>query len=207
MRFHRSNLLFFVLVVLAATLSLKLASHSHEEVVTQAAATAPAVVELGEIPGPSGGNWSDVATAWQAQRQADATAWYAAVAENQRRAAQRAAQAAQRAQARPARSAPAVQPPSASGSVWDSLATGAVNGFPCGGQLPTCRVLACESGGNPTADNPNSSASGLWQFLDSTWAGYGGYDRAKYAPASVQNELAAAIWNGGSGQSHWAACL
>lgn len=85
--------------------------------------------------------------------------------------------------------------------------TGHVNGYPCGGDLPTCRVLACESGGNPTAENPRSSASGLWQFLDSTWAGFGGYARASHAPAAVQNEKARQLWAGGAGRSHWASCL
>lgn len=67
-----------------------------------------------------------------------------------------------------------------------------------------CRVLACESGGNPTADNPSpaSSASGLWQFLDGTWAGYGGYARAMHAPPSVQHDAAFALWSR-SGWSPW----
>ena len=30
-------------------------------------------------------------------------------------------------------------------------------------------VLSCESGFNPTADNPTSTAQGGWQFLRSTW--------------------------------------
>lgn len=30
-------------------------------------------------------------------------------------------------------------------------------------------VIAGESRGNPNADNPRSSAAGLWQFLKSTW--------------------------------------
>lgn len=30
-------------------------------------------------------------------------------------------------------------------------------------------ILNCESGGDPTADNPTSSARGGWQFLKSTW--------------------------------------
>lgn len=31
------------------------------------------------------------------------------------------------------------------------------------------RVMACESGGNPLAQHPGSRASGLFQFLPSTW--------------------------------------
>lgn len=92
------------------------------------------------------------------------------------------------------------------GTVWDQSATGSVNGYPCGGSLPPCYVLERESHGNPSAENPTSSASGLWQFLDSTWAEYGGYSRASHAPVSVQNAKAAALWAGGAGCSHWLAC-
>jgi soluble lytic murein transglycosylase-like protein len=31
------------------------------------------------------------------------------------------------------------------------------------------KIIYCESGGNHTAQNPNSTAFGLCQFLDSTW--------------------------------------
>lgn len=83
---------------------------------------------------------------------------------------------------------------------------GTINGYPCGNDLPPCWVLARESGGNPTAQNPRSTASGLWQFLRSTWAGYGGYVNAKDAPWEVQNERARQVWAGGAGCRHWSAC-
>lgn len=73
----------------------------------------------------------------------------------------------------------------------------------CGGILPSCSILARESGGNLRAQNPTSSASGKFQFLDSTWAGYGGYLHAKDAPASVQDARAAQVWDGGRGCLNW----
>jgi hypothetical protein len=44
-------------------------------------------------------------------------------------------------------------------------------------------ITHCESGGNPTAHNATSSASGLYQFLTSTWLRYGG---AEFAPTAAQ---------------------
>lgn len=96
----------------------------------------------------------------------------------------------------------------------------------CGGNLPPCSVLNNESGGNLrlwngqckkgvptyypvgyTGNNPcGSTASGKWQFLRSTWNGYGGYVNAADAPADVQNAKAAELWAGGRGCSHWNAC-
>ena len=35
------------------------------------------------------------------------------------------------------------------------------------------RIAYCESGWKETAKNPNSSASGLFQFINSTWKRYG----------------------------------
>jgi hypothetical protein len=76
----------------------------------------------------------------------------------------------------------------------------------CGGDLPPCYVMMRESGGNIRAQNPSSTASGKWQFLDSTWAGYGGYSSAYLAPESVQEAKARQLWAGGAGCSHWNAC-
>lgn len=92
----------------------------------------------------------------------------------------------------------------ASASAPSGREPGFVNGYPCGGDLPPCSVLRRESGGNPTARNPSSSACGLWQFISSTWDGFGGYASACDAPAEVQNEKARLLWAGGAGCGHWA---
>lgn len=54
-------------------------------------------------------------------------------------------------------------------------------------------VIRHESGGDPRAENPTSSASGLFQFIDGTWqawtkrSGVGrSYARASQAPAAIQ---------------------
>ena len=61
-------------------------------------------------------------------------------------------------------------------------------------------------GHDARARNPSSTASGKWQFLDSTWAGFGGYASAYLAPESVQDAKARILWAGGAGCSHWSAC-
>ena len=81
----------------------------------------------------------------------------------------------------------------------------------CGGSLPPCYVMMRESGGDIRAENPTSTASGKWQFLDSSWKNTtvgrnSGYARASEAPESVQDAAAAELWNGGAGCSHWLAC-
>ena len=72
---------------------------------------------------------------------------------------------------------------------------------PPGGFLACVR--AHESGGNYQAKNPNSTASGAYQFLDSTWrtmsarAGHSGWGSARSAPSWVQDAVAIYTVNSG----------
>lgn len=70
-------------------------------------------------------------------------------------------------------------------------------------------VIAHESGGDRRAENPTSSASGLFQFIDGTWVHYNKklkgvkqYSHAADAPAVVQWQAAllAVKWGG---HGHW----
>ena len=65
------------------------------------------------------------------------------------------------------------------------------------------RIRRCESGGDYRAANPRSTASGAWQFLDSTWRGVTGLPgRARdYSPA-VQDRAALKLYRS-SGTRPW----
>lgn len=72
-------------------------------------------------------------------------------------------------------------------------------------------VIKHESANTPNpvvAQNPRSSASGLFQFVDGTWRtlssryGVPGYSKARHAPAKVQIYVAYKTVQDG-GRSHW----
>ena len=78
------------------------------------------------------------------------------------------------------------------------------------------RIAACESGERRqdgravpgtldwSAQNPNSTASGAFQFLDSTWHYVTGRtDRAMDAPPEVQIAAFETLWANGAGASNW----
>jgi Lysozyme like domain len=71
------------------------------------------------------------------------------------------------------------------------------------------RVMACESGGNPWADNPRSSAAGLFQFLRDTWnrvavpLGYGDYDSGAVFDAAANTHAASVLSKSGSNWGPW----
>lgn len=68
-------------------------------------------------------------------------------------------------------------------------------------------IIECESGGNPTAQNSSSTASGLFQFIDGTWAAYGGTEyasKAKHATVAQQYEIANRAF-AAEGYTPWAA--
>lgn len=66
-------------------------------------------------------------------------------------------------------------------------------------------IIACESGGDARAQNPSSTASGLYQFINSTWKAYGGSTaRAKDASVSEQRRVAERAF-AAEGYGPWAA--
>lgn len=69
-------------------------------------------------------------------------------------------------------------------------------------------VIWCESRYDPNADNPNSSAAGLWQFIRSTWnwvagvLGLPSYDAG--GPYDPDHATRAAAWlSSNGGWQHW----
>jgi len=82
--------------------------------------------------------------------------------------------------------------------------------FPANRVNEALRIIQCESGGDPNAYNPYSGASGLFQFLPSTWASTA--PKAGYPDASVFEptaNTASAAWLANRyqelGQYYWRA--
>lgn len=198
-----------IIVVLAALAAVALLVFSPFTEGTEAevsvATVAPATTTTTTDPGPTQAEieklntaiwvgttneriWNDELARQEAERQAEA----ARQAELDRQAEAARQEAAQRATT--TAPAPASVPAAEQG-------TGR-----CGGDLPPCYVMMRESGGDIRAQNPSSSASGKWQFIRGTWAGFGGYSEAYLAPESVQDAKARQLWAGGAGCGHWSAC-
>ena len=134
---------------------------------------------------------------------ANAVLWVHTIAWNEEIARQEAEAEAARARARPATSAPAARQATTTG-------TGA-----CGGDLPDCSIVQCESGFDITAENGRSSAAGKYQFIQST---ANNLPRAMGRPDLVgvpasrwteaeQDDAARILWRGGAGASNWEQCL
>jgi hypothetical protein len=65
-------------------------------------------------------------------------------------------------------------------------------------------IRECESGHDYRAENPVSSASGAWQFIDSTWEWVTGLAPPASAwPREVQDDAFEVLWDDGAGASHW----
>lgn len=62
---------------------------------------------------------------------------------------------------------------------------------PVEGDVVLAAIRSIESGGDYEAEAAGSTASGAYQFIDSTWDSYGGYARASDAPPVVQDRKAA----------------
>ncbi len=190
-----------VLAVLLAMVALLATTGGVDPEVTIATPRARALVEAGApADGAAYAQLESQLTAEKtrldAEYQRGIDEWNAGVARHDaevREAAQRAAAAAAVVEAPP-------RQPAAVATQWPTSL------LPCGGDLPPCYVKQRESGGSYSARNPTSSASGAWQFLDSTWAGFGGYPSAYLAPPDVQDARARELWNHGAGCGHWSAC-
>jgi len=138
--------------------------------------------------------WTAIVARQKAER-----AWWAEVVAGQRRRAEAARIARTYAYAHAIEQARLARLAAASGGrIIDGIEV-------CNGRdLPTCAIVHRESRFNPRAENPTSSASGLYQFIDGTWRTCGtGYGHASYAPVAVQVACARRIWNGGRGRGHW----
>jgi hypothetical protein len=72
------------------------------------------------------------------------------------------------------------------------------------GSLPSC-TWQPESGGNPSAVNPQTGAGGYYQIVPSTWAAFGGTGLPQDAPMSEQTAVAQRVM-AGQGPGAWVNC-
>lgn len=66
--------------------------------------------------------------------------------------------------------------------------------FPASEVDTAMEVLACESGGDPDAKNPHSSARGLFQILGG-WADHFGFPRDDLYDPEINVETARRVWD------------
>jgi Transglycosylase SLT domain len=100
----------------------------------------------------------------------------------------------------PAQPAAPAAAPSGGGSIQDIILTAfAPQG--AGAQQWALRIAKCESGYNPNAVNRSSGASGLFQFMPSTWAHLPWAGQSVFDP--VANAQAAAYYYQHSGPGPW----
>lgn len=110
----------------------------------------------------------------------------------------------------PAQPAPAPPPraPNPGVEAWRSLVAAY---FPAENVEIALLVMWCESRGDPGADNPTSTAAGLFQFLQSTWdwiavpLGYGTYASGAVYDPTANIHAASALSNGGTTWRAWTA--
>jgi soluble lytic murein transglycosylase-like protein len=102
--------------------------------------------------------------------------------------------------AAPVPAAPAAAPSAPAGSI-QQIILDAFAPLGAGGQQWALRVAKCESGYNPNAVNRGSGASGLFQFMPSTWASMPQHNQSVFNP--VANAQAAAVLYQRSGPNQW----